>query len=147
LDFPVFGAGLAAFGNIFSMYNTSYPGLLITDAHSDWVGILSEVGLAGFLCILIFIWAFFKDILYCHFLGRGSCTFKALLKGQTVGLRHDRFILIILLAGFSSLTSIILHGIFETNLHIPSNFFLTVIIGAVLISAIHNISSEKNQVN
>jgi hypothetical protein len=147
LDFPLFGTGLATFGNIFSSYNTSYSQAIVRSAHSDWLQMLSEAGLAGFICVLIFIWAFFKDILYCHFLGRGDCIFRASLKDRTVGLRHDRFILIIMLAGFSSLTSIILHGIFEINLHIPSNGFLAVIIGAVLISAIHNISSEKNQVN
>lgn len=131
-DFPLFGVGLGNFGNIFSMYKSFSADLIFRHPDSDWLQFLTEAGLSGFLCIVTFIWLFLKDILYCHFLGRGRCAFS-----KDTHLRHDRFVLLVISAGLVSITSIVLHGILDINLHIPSNMFLTCIIGALLMATAH----------
>jgi len=139
-DFPVFGIGSGSFGKIFSMYKTIPGDITFVHADSDWLQFLSETGLAGFLCIAIFIWLFFKDILYCHFLGKGPCVIARSPEGateQSPGLRHDKFVLLVISAGLVSITSIILHGFVDINLHIPSNIFLTCIIGSLLMTTAH----------
>jgi len=113
MDFPVFGIGAGAFGKVFSIYKTSFADKIFTHADSDWLQFLSETGLVGFSCIAIFIWLFFKDILYCW------------------SKRHDRFVLTFLLSGTVSLTSIILHGIVDVNLHIPSNILLFCVVAGL----------------
>jgi len=132
LDFPLFGSGLAGFTDIFPMYKTYAGGMVFRHPESDWLQFLSETGLAGFLCIVISIWLFFKDILCCHFLGKGRC-----VSLKNVNLRHDRFILLIISAGIVSIISIILHGFLDVNLHIPSNMLLTCIVAAILVASAH----------
>lgn len=131
-DYPLFGAGLGNFAAVFPMYKTTISNMIFSHADSDWLQFLSETGLIGFLCIAVFIWFFFKDILYCHFLGKGRCV---LLKD--INLRHDRFVLLVISAGIVSLSSIVMHGMVDINLHIPSNMLLTCIIGALLMIAAH----------
>jgi len=132
-DFPLFGVGLGDFGKIFSMYKTFASDVVYANAHNDWLQFLTETGLIGLFYIVALMVLFFKDIFYCHFLGRGDCV---LLKATR--LRHDRVVIIIIAAGLVSLISIIFHGIFDINLHIPSNVLLVCIIGAVLINLAHS---------
>lgn len=132
-DFPLFGVGAGNFASIFGMYKTSGADVVFRHAESDWVQFLTETGVAGFLCIAAFIWLFFKDILYCHFLGRGRCLFS-----KDFHKRHDRFVLLFLSAGLVSLVSITFHGILDINLHIPSNAVLASVIAGILIAVAHN---------
>ena len=86
LDFPLFGVGSGGFGQIFSAYSSLGTDVVFKHAESDWLHFLAETGLAGFSCVAVFTWLFFKEILYCHFLGAGKCIFL-----ENVNLRHDRF--------------------------------------------------------
>jgi O-antigen ligase len=132
---PLFGVGAGAFGATFGRYSSLGSNIVFGHGESDWMQFLAEVGLVGFLCVAIFVWLFFKDILYCHLLDRGRCVFEATNAGVR---RRDRFALLVIMAGLTSTISIILHGIFDINLHIPSNALLTCVIGGILSSVVHN---------
>ena len=144
-DFPVFGIGAGSFASIFAKYKSFNADMVFTHADSDWLQFLAETGLAGFLCIATSMWLFFKDILYCHFLGKGRCAFERQPSQEAVGgMRHDRFVLAVILGGLISMTSIILHATVDINLHIPSNAFLFCIIAAILITVAHNRFHKEN---
>jgi len=144
MDFPLFGIGQGNFTNVFAMYDTSVAGAIVNQGESDWVQFLAESGLTGFFIALIFAWIFFKDILFCHFLGKGRCTLsKDIDLPPCEGKRHDKFVLLIISAGLVSVISIMLHGIVDINLHIPSNMLLACVIGALLVTTAHTKFKEK----
>jgi O-antigen ligase len=140
LDFPIFGVGLSNFNYVFSSYDSAVYQTVFISVHNDWLQFLIEAGLVGFLFIAVFIWIFFKDILFCHFLGVGRCVFS-----RDINLRHSRFVLVVMLTGLISITSIILHGFLDINLHIPSNGILAYIIVIISIIAAHNIQAESSK--
>jgi len=139
-DFPVFGAGLGNFGTVFPLYKTIPLDLSFRNAHNDWLDFLAETGIAGFICIAIFIALFFKDLLYCHFLGKGRCVLQT-----DVSMRHDRFVILVIAASLIAILSVILHGFFEINMHIPSNILMAFVIGAIAMVAEHGDFHAKNE--
>ncbi len=137
-DFPLFGIGAGNFGSIFNLYGSTGRDVVVTHCESDWMQFLTELGLIGSFCIWSYIAVFLKDVIFCHYLGRHRCCFlKNVNSAHRTGIRHDRFVLLIIVAGIISITSIIIHGIFDINMHIPSNAMIACIIAAVLIVVAH----------
>ncbi len=119
-EFPLFGAGWGAFADIFSKYQ-SEPHLdrFVDMAHSDWLQLLGEIGLIGFL--FVFLGAAF----YFHYL------WKYLQK------RQDSFAVGISLGCLGALFSVGFHAAVDFPLHIPANAMLIGVVAALGFLAVH----------
>ncbi|MDV3242756.1 MAG: O-antigen ligase family protein [Methylocaldum sp.] len=73
LDNPIIGAGLDAFGVAYSRYDTAIGLYRVERAHNDYLQILTDAGILGFLCVAAFIFLLFRKSL------------------NVVGTAHDRF--------------------------------------------------------
>ncbi|MEP6903735.1 MAG: O-antigen ligase family protein, partial [Actinomycetota bacterium] len=59
-NYPLFGAGLDAFGTAFPHYDTWNGNLRVEQAHNDYLQILADAGILGFLCIASFVFLLLK---------------------------------------------------------------------------------------
>jgi O-antigen ligase len=113
-DHPL-GIGLGNFRHIFPVYNVSN----ISDtkflyAHNDYLHLLIEAGIPGFLALVS---GFFI------FLG------KSVYKVKHMKPRHDPLRFFLAVGALSGLVSIVFHSFFDFNLHMPANliYFVTLI--------------------
>lgn len=115
-DYPIFGVGLNAFGTAFPQYDTWNGNLRIEQAHNDYLQMLTEAGIIGFICIAAFIFLLFKKGL------------------QTISQSTDNFRRNIAIGALAGCFGILIHSFFDFPLRTPSNafFFLTL---AVLATA------------
>ncbi len=120
-DFPLFGTGLGTFVTTYPAYETmDGPELVMTHAHNDYLEILSELGIAGFVLlvggILISAWTAFR-------VWRG---------------RHDPESKGLALGGIVAICGMLLHSLTDFNLHIPANALLfAATLGLTLAAAFH----------
>jgi len=109
-DFPLFGTGLGTFANISSMYKTTAAQSLFTYAHNDYLQLLSEVGLTGFICLSLLFILYFRRVL------------KMWLK------RHNSYVVSLVLGGMASIFGMLVYCLLDFNLHIPANALLFFVI-------------------
>ena len=109
-DFPFFGTGLATFGAISSMYNSQPNLALFTFAHNDYLQLLSETGLFGFIVIFSMFVFFFKSF------------FSKWLN------RHNEYAVYLSLGGATALFSMLAYSLLDFNLHIPATAVLFFVI-------------------
>lgn len=107
-DYPILGAGLDSFGIAFSQYDTWNGAYRIEQAHNDYLQILADAGIAGFLCVAAFIFLLFK---------RGL---------RTVVESTDPFRRNAAVGALAGCCGILIHSFFDFPLRTPSNalFFL-----------------------
>ncbi len=110
-DFPVFGTGLGTFVNVFTYYQPIHLQKIWEHAHNDYLELLTEGGLAGFLISAAFVVAIL----------RAAFGEKSNWEGRAAYFK----------AGFiASLVTISVHSFVDFNLHVPSNaILLSIIIG------------------
>jgi O-antigen ligase len=118
-DHPL-GIGLGNFKKIYPVYNVS----MISDkrffyAHNDYLHLLVEAGIPGFLALVS---GFFI------FLG------KSFYKVKQMKPRHDPLRFFLAVGALSSLVSIAFHSFFDFNLHMPANLIYFVILIAIVYS-------------
>jgi tetratricopeptide (TPR) repeat protein len=116
-DYPIFGTGLGTFNYIFPKYQ---PLAIInkhyTYAHSDFLELLSEIGIIGFsLVVACGLWT----VVYLF---------------RRFRQRHDPWVVGMSLCVFGSLVAIFLHSFIDFNLHIPANAVLLTVILALFVS-------------
>ena len=58
---PMMGAGLDAFGNAFTRYDTLSGAFRIEQAHNDYLQMLADGGIVGFLCVTVFVVLLFRN--------------------------------------------------------------------------------------
>jgi len=117
MDHPVFGTGPGTFSTIFTQYQP--PGLTLryTLAHNDYLHFISEVGIPLMAILIWMIIALYK---------KGFNKLKnpsRLVRGTTLG-------------AMSGVTAILIHSIFDFNLHIPANAILFTVLAAIVVSPI-----------
>lgn len=112
-DFPIFGTGLGTFRNIYPVYKTLPEQARVLYAHSDFLQLISETGIAGLFLAAWFLFLFSREVSL------------AWLK------RHDPFVKGIALGGLSAILAVLLHGFFDFNLQIPANALMFTVIMAV----------------
>lgn len=106
-DFPIFGSGLGTFGYVFPLYKVSIvKPIVYAYGHNDYLQILAETGLAGFLSLMValvvFVSSSIKDLL--HF-----------------SSEQNFFRFFLLLGALTGIFSILVHSFVDFNLQIPSN--------------------------
>ena len=127
-DYPVLGTGLGTFKNAYMRYQTTMPRLLFDHAHNDYVEMLTDTGVVGFLLGAGMALVFFRN------------TFrrwrqKRSMFGKCIGA-----------GGLASFVAIALHSFTDFNLHIPANALLFAVISAITYAAIFNVT-KKNGVH
>ncbi|MER3446450.1 MAG: hypothetical protein C4291_06175 [Candidatus Dadabacteria bacterium] len=106
-DFPIFGTGLGTFGYVYPLYKRYMEQALVyIHAHNDYLQLIVETGLLGFLSILIVLCLFIFSLL------------KTLGQLSHEG-KHLRFFLS--LGTLSGIVSLLIHSLADFNLHVPSN--------------------------
>ena len=106
-DFPLFGTGLGTFGYIYPLYKVSIlKPIVYVYSHNDYLQILAETGLVGFLSLMFALALFvFSSI-------------RSLVRLSTEQ-HYLRFFL--LLGALTGIFSILIHSFVDFNLQIPSN--------------------------
>lgn len=113
-NFPLWGTGLGALGEIFQKYKSMQGSETFSFTHNEPLQLIAETGLLGFSLIVVFLVGYFKNIL--HFLFR----------------RHNLYVIYLSLGCLVGIISIFLHSLFDFVFHIPANTVLFVIILALI---------------
>ena len=106
LDHPVLGTGLGTLEMVFPPYETGYDAKIVNHAHNDYLEAMAETGVPGALCC-----AWFLAVLILESV-RGL---KEL--GSSFGAALN-------LSGLVGCCGILVHSLFDFNLHIPANALL-----------------------
>ncbi len=103
-DYPIFGTGAGTFEWIFTLYKKNNLGRLVYDhAHNEYLELLSEQGLVGFLLMGLAILFMYWRIIKCLSL-RHNAQLRGILFGVVVGT-----------------LSLLIHAWVDFNFHIPAN--------------------------
>jgi O-antigen ligase len=116
LDQPWLGTGLGTFEAVYPRYETQYDGKIVNHAHNDYAELLVETGLFGAICALAFLF-----LLYRLWLFRGEQNSSPFAGAIRLGA----------LVGCSGL---LIHGLVDFNLHIPSNALLFLLLACLATS-------------
>ncbi len=120
LDHPVFGTGLGTLISVYPRYESLYDGKTVNHAHNDYVEALAETGIPGALCCGCFLFLLFWRTL-------------AQLRLSLIPIEFA-----IRAGAFVACAGLLIHGLVDFNLHIPSNallFFLQASLASAEISA------------
>jgi O-antigen ligase len=104
--YPIFGCGLGGYETAFLKFKVSEP--LITDdfAHNDYLQLLAELGLVGFLIVAALAFSVVR-----------AAFRKAVMSAD----REQRYFAV---ASAGALAAILLHSLADFNLYIPANAML-----------------------
>ncbi len=113
-DFPLFGTGAGTFQYLYPKYKTLLSQSYYLHTENDYLELLSDTGLSGFMTVLIGFILFFKKILT-----RCWRSENPYVRGITIGV-------------VCSVVAILSHSLVDFNLHIPANaLFFTIILGLI----------------
>lgn len=126
-DHPILGAGLNAFGTAFSRYDTWNGTFRVEQAHNDYLQILADAGILGFICIAVFIYFLFKKALP-HI----DSSLSSFRRSAAIGALAGCF-------------GILMHSFFDFPLRTPSNAFFFLIFAAITSVTIHQPKSERRR--
>lgn len=125
-DFYLTGSGMGTFIHIFPFYTPQNINInvIFDHAHNDYLEFILEAGIIGTVLLLLFLYFFVRYI---------------------VNSKWDRYTGIIKVSLLSSITTIVIHSIFDFNLHIPSNaLMLSAVFGmAVAASRLSSLQADK----
>jgi len=133
-DHP-FGIGLAAFKQVFPVYNKSnFSDVRFIYLHSDYLQLLVEAGWIGFLALVGGFYIFL---------------IRSVFKIQHIRLHSDPLRYFLSIGALSGLVSIAFHSFFDFNLHMPANcVYFVMLIGIVYNCAwrsVENVGREERQ--
>jgi O-antigen ligase len=105
-DHPVLGTGLGTLQMVFPPYDSMYDGRIVNHTHNDYLEALAETGILGGLCCAWFLGVLLVESL--KGLGGLGSSFHSALN----------------LAGLMGCSGLLVHSLFDFNLHIPANALL-----------------------
>ncbi len=108
-DHPITGAGLDSFAFVFPRYDSWNGAFRVEQAHNDYLQILADAGILGFVCLAAFIFLLFKQGL------------------RTVVEATSSFRRSVAVGALAGSAGILIHSFFDFPLRTPANalFFLT----------------------
>jgi len=118
-DFPIGGSGFGAFSHLARRYQTFRWSHRLAHSESDFMQLLAETGIVGTVLVAWMGAMFFYYIL------------------SMWKRRRSRWVLAITAGGLSAIVSIVIHGGFDFNLHIPANALLLSVIAALSYVTVH----------
>ena len=119
LDYPILGAGLDAFGTAFPFYDTWNGNYRVEQAHNEYLQILADAGILGFICIAAFIFLLFKQGL------------------QRIGAEHSHFRRSVSVGALAGCLGILIHSFFDFPLRTSSNAFFFLLFAVFATASIH----------
>lgn len=119
LAHPIIGAGLDAFGTAFPLYDTWNGAYRVEQAHNDYLQILADAGILGFLCVAAFIFLLFKQGL------------------QRLSGEHSHFRRSVAVGALAGCFGILIHSFFDFPLRTPSNAFFFLLFAVFATASIH----------
>ncbi len=118
-DFLVTGTGFGTFIDIFPNYKSFADSLIYDHAHNDYLELLTDGGLVGFILAAWFV-------------------VIVLWKGwQKIFSRHERFSVLIAIASFSGIAGLLFFSLTDFNLHNWANGLYFFFLCGLLVSAGH----------
>lgn len=126
-DHPLLGTGPGTFATVFTQYQP--PGMLMryTQGHNDYLHFISEAGLA---LVPVMVWMIIA----------------LFVKGFKKLNNPSRLVRGITLGAMSGITAILVHSIFDFNLHIPANAILFTVLAALVVSPIPDYGPQDKEV-
>lgn len=115
LDHPVIGAGLNSFGTAFPRYDTWHGYFSVEQAHNDYLQILADGGILGFLCVAAFVFLLFKNGL------------------RVINKTPDPFRRSIAVGALAGCCGILFHSFFDFPLRTPSNALFFLLLAALIL--------------
>jgi len=119
-QFPFFGVGFGAFGNVYSAYDTTGMEYALVHAHNDYLELLSELGIVGF-GLLAFAVGFILFKSFRTWMARRHPE----LKGLALGC-------------LASVAAILIHSMTDFNLQIPANAFVFSVVLALTMKTVYH---------
>ena len=123
-DFPISGTGLGTFGGIYPRYQTRNSRLLFKHAENDYIEILTDTGIIGFIIII----------------GMASLFFYSVIKAWR--RRHNNFVKCMAAGGLTSCVAIAVHSFTDFNLRIPANAMLLTVIAGITYATVYNVKAR-----
>ena len=112
-DHPILGAGYDAFGVAFTKYDAWNGVFRVEQAHNDYLQTLADAGVAGFVCVVGFIFLLYK-------------------KGiDVIAAAKDPFRSSAAIGALAGCTGILIHSFFDFPLRTPVNAFLFLLLAAI----------------
>ena len=106
--YPILGSGLDTFGVAFTQFDTRNGFFRVENAHNDYLQSLSDAGIAGFVCVIAFVFLLFRAGV------------------KTIAASKDEFSRSVAVGALAGCFGIAIHSFFDFPLRTPSNalFFL-----------------------
>jgi O-antigen ligase len=112
-DYPLFGCGMGSFESCFLKYKTVAPMYTVNYAHNDYLQVLAELGLFGFLAGLLFVGRVFQRSVRAIFHSGSAVFHSSPMDGRYLAI-----------ACVASMTAILLHSFVDFNVYVPANGML-----------------------
>ena len=124
--YPVFGVGLGSYGNAFLKYQTAVVDRTFDHAHNDYLELLADLGVFGFVLLAGFVFLIFR---------RAAAAAKR---------RSDGNIRYLGLGCVGGMAAIGLHSLTDYNMYVPANAFVFAWIAGI--AAGLPLRSEKGEI-
>ncbi|MGQ0543153.1 MAG: O-antigen ligase family protein [Blastocatellia bacterium] len=124
---PIIGAGLDAFGVAFTKYDT-LPGLFrVEQAHNDYLQMLADGGIIGFLCVAAFLVILVNSAL------------------RNIACNEDKFGQGVAIGALAGCIGILIHSFFDFPLRTPSNAFFFLMLSVLATTQFSDGGNERKR--
>lgn len=113
LENPIIGAGLDAFGVAFTQFDTQNGLYRVEQAHNDYLQMLADGGIMGFLIVAAFVVLLFRGAM------------------RAIAERRDNFSRSAAIGAMAGCFGILIHSFFDFPLRTPANAFFFLLLAAV----------------
>jgi O-antigen ligase len=100
---PILGWGLGTFEYVYPQFRSFYTSYHIDEAHNDYLQLVIELGAAGFITMLWFLWLVFR------------------IGSKKLSKWHTDMNGAVALAAMLGVTGILVHSLVDFNLQVPAN--------------------------